>query len=102
MERKNEWKGDGGKEGWLNVSAGHPTGNAEAATLDAISDREKEWMKMYGERMNEKRMERRKEVWLNISAGHPTGNAEAATLHAMGDRKDEKGMERKNEWKREW
>ena len=50
------------KEVWLNVSAGHPTGNAEAATLHAIGDREKEWMKMgWRERMNEKGMDGEKE-----------------------------------------
>ena len=44
MERKNEWKGMERRK-CDNVSAGHPTGNAEATALHAIGDREKEWMK---------------------------------------------------------
>ena len=46
MEKMKEWKGmERMKEVWLNVSTGHPTGILEVATLHALGDGGKEWMK---------------------------------------------------------
>ena len=57
LQGENEWMKRGwrkrmngkgmaiSKEVWHSVSAGHPTGIVEVATLYAVGDREKEWMK---------------------------------------------------------